>query len=365
MRGEIFIVIWVAFVALIAFQRNVYREELVLGKLEMRCIPGFAFFAFLPLLLWVGFRSRYGYADTSAYVTMYNHMPQTIEGIKNYVSSLEKDWLFFIFMGVIKSVFGESYRPFFLIVALIQSISMINFYRKYSTNYVFSLFLFVISAEYLAWMMNGMRQFLAVAINYMAIPCLLEKKYFRFVLVILLASTIHQTALLMIPIALVAQGKPWNGKTLLFILGAVMSLAATNQFTAFLDVALEDTAYAANLIEMQGHAGVNPLRVMVYSVPAVLAFVGRKQIEKENDVILNVSVNMAIITMALYIVGMATSGIMFGRLPIYASLFNYILLPYEVNTLFRRDTSRILKIALVVLYLGYYYYLVHFAYGRI
>ena len=80
-----------------------------------------------------------------------------------------------------------------------------------------SLYLFVASGCHIAWMMNGLRQFLAVSIIMAATPLMLKRKYVPLIGVILLAATVHSSALIMIPIIFIVQGKAWNKKTLLFI----------------------------------------------------------------------------------------------------------------------------------------------------
>lgn len=194
---------------------------------------------------------------------------------------------------------------------------------------------------------------------------LLKKKYIRCILVILLASTIHQTAIIMLPIIFIVQGKPWNKKTIATLGIALVALIASSQFTNFLNVAMEDTVYATNISEMVNQTGTNPIRVLVYSLPALLSLLGKRYIESKNDTIVNITVNMSIITMALSVIGMMTSGVMIGRLSIYTSLFNYVLLPYELDNIFEERTAKILKVVMIIMYIMYYYYMMHFAYGRI
>lgn len=47
---------------------------------------------------------------------------------------------------------------------------------------------------------------------------------------------------------------------------------------------------------MVNQTGTNPIRVLVYSLPALLALLGKRYIENENDTIVNITVNMSIIT---------------------------------------------------------------------
>ena len=61
-------------------------------------------------------------------------------------------------------------------LASIQAIILVTIYRKYSTNYLLSIFLFIASTDYLSWMFNGVRQFAAVTIIFASTKFMLEKK---------------------------------------------------------------------------------------------------------------------------------------------------------------------------------------------
>ena len=361
----ILILVWVGFAALLSTQRQYKQIESIDDREQVRYKKSFALIVFLPIILWAAFRSRYGYVDTSAYIYQYNSWPSTLSGLIAYIPRVEKDVGFTIFGGTIKLIFGSGFRPFLVIIAFIQGCIVLEFFRKYSSNYIISVFLFVAAGEYLAWMMNGIRQFLAVVFILAAFPLLQKKRFIPFILVVLFASTFHQSALIMIPIAFIVHGKPWGKLTLLYILAVIVIVLATDRFTDLLDTMLAETQYAANIDEIRKQQGVTVPRVLVYSVPAIIAFLGRKRLEACGDELINICINMSILSAAMYVVGMVTSGIMFGRLPIYVSLFSYILLPYEIDAVFTRRSARDVKIAMVIFYLAYYYYMIHFAYGRI
>ena len=169
-----------------------------------------------------------------------------------------------------------------------------------------------------------MRQFLAVTIIFACTGLLLKKKYLPVILVILLAATIHGSALFMLPIIFLAQGKAWNKKTLLFIAGVILIIAGVDQFTQILQDMLTDTQYSdmtTNEI-WKADDGTSFIRVLVYSVPAVFAFLGIKYIEESGDPVVNLAANMSIVTAGLYVVSMFTSGIYIGRMPIYTLIFS-------------------------------------------
>jgi transmembrane protein EpsG len=341
------------------------RVELVNGCEECRYSRIFVFIAFVPIILMAAFRGYF--ADTSAYIINYQGLPTSISQAGTYLASVTKDKGFTIFSILIKILVGNNYVPYLMIIAFLQGISLIVFFRKYSSDFIFSVFLFIASTDYISWMYNGIRQFTAVTIILFATPFILKKKFIPAILIILFASTIHQSALIMILLIFIAQGEAWNKKTIAFIVAALLAVAFVGQFTSLLDEVLSTTQYVNVVSDYTSwnDDGTNPLRVAVYSVPALLSFIGRKRIQCEGNALINLCANMSIISMGIYLVSMVTSGIFIGRLPIYCSLFGYVLLPWEIENLFSPASQKIMKAYTVLAYLVFYYYQMHVTSGLI
>ncbi len=145
----------------------------------------------------------------------------------------------------------------------------------------------------------------------------------------------------------------------MLIIGGISVLFFADRFTDILDTFLVDTQYsnAVDNWERIGDDGMNPVRALVNSIPAILSVVGFRQIRNEQDRLINLSVNASIATAALSIIAVGTSGIYMGRLPIYVSMYSFgILLPWELKNIFSPDTSRIITVFAVVLYSIYFYY---------
>lgn len=231
-------------------------------------------------------------------------------------------------------------------------------YRKYSSRYLVSFFLFIASTDYISWMFNGIRQFLAVTITFIGIKFILDKKYAKAIILILIASLMHQSALVVIPFVFIAQGKAWNKKTLLFMIVVIIAVAGIGQFTNVLDSMLAETQYKNVVSDWQSwnDDGTNALRVLVYAVPSILALIGLRFIRNEDDKVINLCTNMSIVSVGFYIVSMFTSGIFIGRLPIYFSLYSYILLPWEIDHMFTKRSARLVYTVMVIGYLGFYLY---------
>lgn len=366
MSEFLLILVWLAVGTVIYGIMPTKEYVMVHGKTELRETWFWAIFLFIPIIYMAGTRGN-NIGDTYAYKTAFANLPDTLSDLLSYVPTVKKDKGFSLLSGIIKVIFGNNTVVYFMILAAIQGGAIIYVFRKYSTNYLLSVFLFIASSDYISWMYNGIRQFVAVTIIFAATPWMLEKKWAKLIAVILLASTIHGSALLMLPVVFIVQGKAWNRKTILVTVVSVATLMFVDQFTNVLETLLSDTQYTNVVSDWENFNddGTNPIRVLVYSIPAIISFVGRKWISVEQDDCANLCTNMSIISAALYVISMGTSGIFIGRLPIYTSMYGYILLPYMLDKIFTKESTRPVKFVMIALYLGFYYFQIHFSWGLI
>ena len=332
------------------------RREHLLGNTVKRWGYLPAILLVLPLTLWAGFRGDV--ADTTLYRKLFLEESRGLWDIPEILFSDGKDTGFTALTILIKHFIGNRDKLYFTIFAVFQMSCLCYVYRKYSSDFWISIFLFVASTDYMSWMFNGMRQFVAACMIFAGFGWMVKKKYVRLILLILLASLIHGSALLMIPIIFVVQGKPWNFRTILMLLATAVVVLFIDRFTPILSNLLADTQYS----DVMGNEiwvvddGTNIIRVLVYSVPAIVSLVGQKYIRQANNPAINICVNCSIVTTALYAVSAVTSGIYVGRLPIYTTLMSYIALPWLINHMFNRDSARFVKGAMVVLYVVFFSY---------
>lgn len=365
MSQYVLILLWLAVVFFLSQSLRVQRKEYVLDRQEIRVSVGFAIFAVIPLILWTINRPL-SFGDSDAYMKMFTALPNTLSELPSYIAGVEKDRGFSVLSILIKSIVGDRYKLYFAVLATIQMLSLTLVFRKYSSNFVLSLFMFVATTDYLSWMHNGVRQFTAVALIFAATELMLKKKYVPLIAVILLASTIHGSALLMIPIVFVVQGRPWNKKTVLAIVVFLAAIVFVDNFTTLLDTLLADTQYTNVVSDWQAgnDDGTNPIRVLVYAIPTLLSVIGIRYIKAEKDPVIDLACNMGILSTMLYCLSTVTSGIFIGRLPVYCSMYaTGILLPWELDNIFTKESSRLLKLGTIVCFLAFYYYQVHLAWG--
>lgn len=351
--------ICVVLVWLLFLQTRSYHIETVEGKKKYRW-DWIAVVVLVLVLAWLCMSRPNNFGDTGTYIKTYNALPKSWNGITDYINDHPKDSGFTLLMWLSKMI-GLSVQWFFYILAAIQLLLVFSVYRKYSSNLFFSAFLFVISTDFFSWNWNGIRQFMAAAICFAAAPAVFDKQFVKAILLFVVASSFHQSALFMIPIIFLAQGKVFSARTALVVCAGLLAIVFVGGFEELLDGMLQETQYANMVTDYKTGVigvdnGTNPVRVLVYSVPAILALIGKKSIERTDSTSLVISANMSIISACIYLISMVTSGIFIGRMPIYCSLYNYILLPWELKNLFNKESSRL------VFALCYISYFVFFTY---
>ena len=339
------------------FNRMPKRRERLNGRTVERWDILPAVLMVLPYILWAGYRGNTG--DTWLYRIGYLDTEPDLSAIPAVLTDPKgEDVGYDAFVILMRWLIGDNADLFFLIIAAVQALCMALTFRRYSSNYWISLFLFIVSTDYMSWMMNGMRQFIAVAVIFACYDWLVRRRFVPLILVIVAISSFHQSALLVIPIIFVVQGEAWNLKTILMLLATLVVVVFIDRFTPILNDMLQNTNYDTALSDrvLSEDDGTNVLRVLVYSVPALMSLVGLRYVRAANDPVINISVNCSIVTMALYLVSMVTSGIYIGRLPIYTTLQGYIAVPWLINNIFERKSAKLVTYAMVALYCAFFYY---------
>lgn len=316
----------------------------------------FAIVTFAYFIFWIGMRTYV--ADTPVYINSFNSLPTDFATGWQNIDWDGKRPGFDIIALFFKCFITQDAQWWIMAIAIQSGVCVMLVIRKYSIDFFFSSFLFITLLTY-TWLMNGMRQFICVSILFLCCDWIKDGKMVRFMIAVLILSTIHFTALLMIPIYFVARLKPWSGKIGLFIVGiAIICVFAEPLFNG-MDTMLSNTAYAGQTAQFSEDDGVSPVRVGFYMIPTILAFWKRKEVAEYSKVnkMLPICVNMSLIAAALYFVGMFTSGILIGRMPVYADIYNLLLIPYLLHICFDSEQRKIVQKVYIIILLLFYFYM--------
>ena len=305
------------------------------------------------IIFWVGMRS--GVADTRAYISMFESQATSLSAIPQYWEFSENKSPGFVTFNILfKHFISTDYHVWLMTIAILSGVPIMLILRKKSEYFFYSSFLFMTGIIFF-WMLNGMRQFWAATIVFLFSDWIEERKTIPFINGVLLASTIHFTVLVMIPMYFIATAKPFGKKVMIFLMLLLLAVVFLEPFVGAMEDVLSETAYSGSTEQFAQDDGVNPIRVLVMAVPPVIAFWGRKILERKENAFINICINMSVICAGIYFLGIFTSGILVGRLPIYFEIYNMILLPYLLKECFAEESSKIMFVLCTIGFLGFYY----------
>ena len=352
----VFMLIWVIIFGILA---NVTSKTVCVDSenmiYEQRVNLFFALITFSVIIFFASLRSSV--ADTGAYISMFKSYPSDLSQIDGLLNGVAKRYPGFLVLTVLLKKFTSDYNVWLTIIAVISGICVMIPLYKYSSNFGVSAFLFMASCQF-SWMFNGMRQFLVASIIFACTGLVLRRKFIPYAIIVCLLSTIHTSALILIPMYFIVTGEPWNKRTMLFVGAIVLAVLFTSKFTGMLEDVVENTDYATSMEEFkETDDGTSIMRIAVESVPVIIAFVYRNRIKDKLTPIIKLSINMSLVASGLYVISkIARSGIMLGRLPIYFSMYNLILLPWLIKNIFNKEEKRLVYYIMVVLYIAFFFF---------
>lgn len=302
---------------------------------------------------------RHGYVDTRAYRTGFEYL--NVDKVLNWdflMNSESKDKGFSVLSAIIK-IFTENSQMFLFILAILTVGCLFWGIVNRVHQIDLGIFLFITTGCFLDTM-NGARQALVGAILFWLLPRFIEeKKFFKYIVLVLLLSTIHSSALLFIPLYFIASQKAWSGYTYGLIVVCLGFYVLYNSGVgAFLVDVLEGTSYGDDYGEMllMGNTSVNIVRIFVAAVPVVMAFVTRGYKEKHN-VSYNIAFNMSVINLMVWI--FASKVLYFYRLAAYFAPYMILLLCYEIDFIHNKRNKQLITYAALMCYLIYHIYSLH------
>ncbi len=320
------LVLWIALLGAVCRRRK--RIDKYTNTVVYRATKMQAFLAMAPIIFFIGLRSAG--ADTHAYIRGYQNLPVGVDVFFQTLVEGDSEYGFRTFGIFIKTFLSSDYHVYLFIIALISGYATVSTLCRFSEDFFVSMLLFMLTGTF-TYMINGIRQYMAVSLIFMGIHFILDRKMIKYFLLVLVMSTFHTSALIMLPMYFFAAGPAWNKKTIFALLCCILVIFFTSEFTSLLGSALEETKYDGIIDKFANDNGANPLRTLISAVPPILAFVNRNKMRQLKNPIMNLCANMSIMGLGISIISVVTSGIYIGRLPIYFSVCNLILLPWLIR----------------------------------
>lgn len=289
-----------------------------------------------------GFRSNIG--DTSSYKHSYHLLSQ------NPVINLEGKDIGFTVLQLVLINISTDPQILILVTSLItQTFNILTLYT-YKNLYELQLYMYITSGYWLT-SMNGIRQAMAASIVFISTRFLIKGNFLYYFLVIIIASSFHSSAMLMIPIYFIVREKPWSKRIWKLIILLIVSFVFYDVFESILYKLLEETFYSGYKDYEAG--GSSFTRAVVSLIPVILSYYFREDIDRiwpQSRIFINMSlINSIILCFSMY-------NWIFARLTYYFQLYNFILLPFIISILPNFKERRILYYGFLLCYFFFMYY---------
>lgn len=235
------------------------------------------------------------------------------------------------------------------VTALINNLLVIFVFNKYRSYLELEVFMYITSGYYFVTM-NGIRQCLAAALLFTCIKFISSGEFIKYCICVLLITTLHQSAFMMIPLYFVFRQEAWSKKMIIFIVVAILGILLYNILSPILFKTLENTNYAGYSDYNQG--GSSMLRTIINGIPVVLAFLKKDDL-KEAFPDSNIFVNMSIVSLIFVALGMFNW--IFNRFALYLQLANFVLVPYIIKNCFNGKERRVIYFVFIFCYFALFY----------
>lgn len=285
---------------------------------------------------------RNGIGDTYYYIHSYKLL------VSNYqiINSIYEPG-FTLFLMILKNI---SDNPQFMILITSTIINVLNIYviRKYSKD-AFELGVFLYITSYYIVTMNGIRQSLVAAIIFLCTPLIMKRKFKLYSFIMILLSTFHISALIMIPIYWIVIQEEWSKKIWISVALFLVAMIFYEPIMSVIYKMLGSSKYAG--YETFNEGGANIVRIIIYFVPVYLSYIKRIELKQWDNG--NIFTNMTLIN--FIIMAFAYYNWIFARFTIYTQLYVLILLPYIVKKTFaNRKEKRLFYYLLITCYALYF-----------
>lgn len=141
---------------------------------------------------------------------------------------------------------------FILVVSLIIYICLYFSFKRHTNNYAFAVILFL--GLWFFFSFTYLRQVLGASIAWLAIRYVIERDLKRFLIVVFVAATFHNSAIIFLPLYFIPV-KSFNKRTILIVMGVLLALGLTGGPAALFSAygeAMEDSRVVENLQDTSG-----------------------------------------------------------------------------------------------------------------
>lgn len=317
----------------IDFVQNSYRKELKKKK-------AFIIMVSILLLLIISFRDISVGTDSYAYLKDYQ-INYNILPFSSFIEFIKEENGFRVILLILHRL-GINWRGFQILYAALVTISLGLFCYKYSDN-LFITYLLYVTIGTFAMSLTGIRQTIAIALVLFIYNLLDNKKYVPALLLYVVASSIHYTALFMIILfflELLIKNKKRNFSFWIFI-GIIIPILSYFFTKKILDIfsflLLDKYKYSGYYTTL--NSTLNPVVIIMYSILFLYILTG---IILSKNKLTDKDIKFFILSSFFISCYLASGTVyMLARLSYYFSPFFIVLLTNNINNFYLNKRSKI------------------------
>lgn len=321
----IFFIIITSNLARITSNKYVYIN----GKLKKIYNKFFIIMTSMILTIVAGLRWRVG-TDYWQYTRNYRRLYSTISWSE--LKILDEPGIIII-AKVSKLIYDDPATMFFLASVLTIGLFTIII-SKYSNSYTFSMLLFIFTGVWHGTF-NGVRQYISAAIIFAGHKFIIEKDFYKYFFIIILASLFHISALSMLVLYFIPI-KKLNLKNILFLsLLVIIIIYFYDYIFNILSLIKERNLYMGSYAQRE----INNIRVLTMFAPVLFYyFFIKKSCLKYQDFFY---INILIVNAAVWLA--VSNSAYLARFAIYTNVFTCLALPKLLNVkLLNFDNKKLL-----------------------
>ncbi|WCG37218.1 EpsG family protein [Aerococcus urinaeequi] len=230
------------------------------------------------------------------------------------------------FIAYISQYIYDDYATMFLICSLLTiSLFIIPLY-KHSDYFFISILLYIFIG---AWhgSFNGVRQYIASAIIFFGHRLIYEKKFWKYLIVVIVASLFHSSAMIMILLYFVPKSKLNFIQIIIFLLLIIITLSSYNYIFEFIEIFFNRyRSYNFTITEyVTNDVSIARIAVMLTPVLVYLGITPKKFLDTRNHNENPFYINLLFVNAAVYL--MTANSSYLARFGIYTTIFLTIGIP--------------------------------------
>ena len=233
------------------------------------------------------------------------------------------------YISILLHNMGFSSVAWFCLTSFIINLFFISGIRKLSKNFYLSVAFYIAMPHLFLESFNIVRQFVAMSIIFRFSYLFFQKKYWKFIIVILLASCFHKSAVLTIPIFFVSLIKFSN---IILILIVFICFISRNSFLPIIIKIISNVSmysgYVNELVSSESTSGLYAYVLLLVCLFIIFCF--RKPATREINILKNLSL-MSFCIYLLFYTFQAGQRIGFYVLPYFVLLVPYIQTKFRIN----------------------------------